>query len=517
MQSPALFGGRCDYSPNQQAICGESSDNDIYTECSYYLCVINFTQAVVNEYMLTSDVETFGVKFGFKLFSGTTPIQFNERSYLRNTSTSFDGNWKLEDELVLRAGAPDDTIVLEETGLTGVVYLKLRDKYLSMDMGSEYIFDGKRAFHLKFVSTKDGYSYFSKQHSVAVINGNSEKVYTFKTYHGDCAVGFSHSNPQFFAAYADYKYGLQFQFVRSDQQGSACSSVIPDGETECVMSEWSDWTPCDESCKRTQSRTRVSGSTEGCPPTRLEASCPDGTEIYRHEWIPDECDCENGVYVRYQQYLTCESDGQKVSRTDTENCECPDIECEYSDWYETTACDPTTCLQQLSRTVLNLPEDYHTCTEPLNKSYQCCDTNAYSMGAKSTSCDDGQLITTEWQCKNAAQNLGLDVKTKYNMGDPYEGYGSGEWDTKGCYVKHAGSSGDYLYFNQNVNSYPRAYSSLNTPLCMNPPDLSAWTPTVYYGAGQGSSGCDWSRTSSQTRWNVGTPDPICIRTKPWTI
>eukprot|EP00959_Pyramimonas_sp_CCMP1952_P173122 3617876-Pyramimonas_sp.AAC.1 len=84
---PTYFGGSCDYNANQQAICTDGSTTlppDIYTECSYYMCLINFTQAVANVYQLTSDVEYFGVKFGFNLFNGTSPIQFNERAYLRN-------------------------------------------------------------------------------------------------------------------------------------------------------------------------------------------------------------------------------------------------------------------------------------------------------------------------------------------------------------------------------------------------------------------------------------------------
>ena len=495
--SAAYFGGSCDYNVNQQALCtdgGTSTSPDVYAECAYYVCLIKFTQAILNDYQLTSDVEYFGVKFGFNLFHGTSAIQFNERAYLRNTSNSFDGNWKLENELVLRAGSPDDTIKLEETGLTGVVYFKLRDRYLHLDTTSEYVFNGQRAFHLKFVpaSQKNNHCYFVKQQAVAVVNGQTQTVFTLKTYVGDLAVGFSHFNTQFFAAYEDYKYSLQFQFIRSSNQDNTCSSLIPDGETECVMSEWSEWSACDDTCKRTQTRTRVSGSTEGCPPTIMEESCPDGTELYRQSWIPEECDCENGVYTRYQQSLTCESDGQRMWNWETENCECPDVECQYSGWYETTDCDPSTCLQQISRTVTNLPRDYHTCTEPLDQAYKCCDTYDYTMGTRGTSCGEGNLITTEWQCKNAAQSLGLNVKTKY--GDPYtmnmgkyDVY-KGPWFTKGCYINHTGA-GDYLYFNEHTEN-PDAYNSQNTPLCTNQPDTSTWTPTIYYGPGKGATSCD---------------------------
>lgn len=145
-------------------------------------------------------------------------------------------------------------------------------------------------------------------------------------------------------------------------QGQPCEGDISQTMTcneqlcpvDCVMTSWSDWSPCEPYCNGTQTKTReietpAAFDGEECGPTKEEQNCTNYcVDCSWTDWSPwDICSvsCGGGTARRSRKINELKQGGGAQCRGESEESqpcnaqECP-IDCEFSSWGDWSSCEP---------------------------------------------------------------------------------------------------------------------------------------------------------------------------------
>lgn len=166
--------------------------------------------------------------------------------------------------------------------------------------------------------------------------------------------------------------------------------IITPCPSDCTVSEWSDWSPCDEPCgDGNQFRTRTVNTPalyggDECPVLREDTTCKvkecpiDCVVDNWSEWSDCDVDCGSGQQSRTRNIVVQpNADGVACPHvTEYKNCVMPDcpIDCVMSEWSEWSDCD-VDCgdgTQTRTRTVLSQPQNGGAaCSDVVSETRAC--------------------------------------------------------------------------------------------------------------------------------------------------